>query len=115
MSMSGDGSARPRRVFEIRSTFADRAAAESAARRLVEEGVAACGQVEGAVTSVYRWRGKLETATEYRLTVKTSAAAVDRCLQSLRAVHAYEVPELLVTEVSASGDYADWVSESVRP
>lgn len=114
MSMHDDGSARQGRVFEIRSTFADHAAAESAARRLVEEGAAACGQVEGPVTSVYRWRGKLEITTEYRLTVKTSPAAVDRCLQSLRAVHAYEVPELLVAELSATGDYADWVSKSVR-
>ena len=114
MSMHGDASARQGRVFEIRSTFADRTAAESAARRLVEEGVAACGQVEGPVTSVYRWRGKLETATEYRLTMKTSAAGVDRCVRSLRAVHSYEVPELLVVEVFATGDYADWVSESVR-
>lgn len=113
MSTHGEASARRGRVFEIRSTFADRAAAEAAARRLVEEGVAACGQVEGPVTSVYRWRGTLETATEYRLTLKTSADAVERCAQSLRAIHAYELPELIVSEVSASGAYADWVSESV--
>ena len=103
-----------RRVFEIRSTFADRVAAEAAARRLVEEEAAACGQFEGPVTSVYRWRGVVETATEYRLIVKTSPEAVDRCCRLLRSLHPYEVPELLVTEVAASSDYADWVSGSVR-
>lgn len=103
------------RISEIRTTLGDRAAAEGIARRLVEERLAACVQIDGGIDSVYRWNDAVETAAEWRLTVKTSLARTSDCVAAVVAQHPYEVPEVLVTDVVASRAYADWVVRSTSP
>lgn len=100
-------------IVEIRTTFAARGDAEACAARLVERRLAACVQVEGPVASTYRWQGAIERAEEFRCTVKTTAAAAAECIAAIRAGHPYENPELLVAPVTAGGDYAAWLRESV--
>jgi len=51
--------------------------AEALARGAVAARVAACAQISGPVTSVYRWRGAVETAAEWRVQFKTTAARYD--------------------------------------
>ena len=111
-STTSDGTSR---ISEIRTTIGDRAAAERIARRLVEDRLAACVQIDGGIESVYRWNDAVEAAAEWRLTMKTSLARTDDCVASLLAQHGYEVPELLVSEVVASRAYADWVLRSTSP
>ena len=50
---------------QVTTTLPDREVAQNLARRLVEERLAACAQVEGPVASVYRWKGAVESATEW--------------------------------------------------
>lgn len=104
-----------RRICEIRTTIGDRAAAERIAHRLVEDRLAACVQIEGGIDSVYRWKDAVETATEWRLTVKTSIDRTAACIASLVAQHSYELAELLVSEAETSPAYADWVLRSTSP
>lgn len=106
---------RPVRISEIRTTIGERKAAEEIARRLVEDRLAACVQIDGGIDSVYRWKDAVEHGVEWRLTVKTSLDRTAACVASLVAHHAYEVPEVLVTEVVASKAYADWVLRSTSP
>lgn len=103
------------RISEVRTTVGDRAAADAIARRLVEDRLAACVQIEGGIDSIYRWKDAIEQAAEWKLTVKTSLNRTAACVASLVAQHAYELPEVLVSEVIASPAYAEWVIRSTSP
>lgn len=100
------------RISEIRTTVGDRAAAEEIARSLVGDRLAACVQIEAGVESVYRWKDSIEHSVEWRLTVKTSLGRTAACVASLIEQHAYDIPEVLVSEVFASPAYAEWVLRS---
>jgi periplasmic divalent cation tolerance protein len=103
----------PPDLVEIRTTFASRAAAEACAAWLVAERVAACVQIDGPVTSVYRWQAAVETATEWRCTAKTSPARAAACRAALVARHEYQTPEIISAVAHASAAYAAWVRASV--
>lgn len=101
-------------VVEIRTTFPGQDEARACAERLVHERFAACVQVDGPITSVYRWGGTMETATEYRCTCKTSRRRVSACTAAVLASHPYRTPELIVIETRATTAYAAWVKSVVE-
>lgn len=84
------------------------------ARTLVEQQLAACVNIIPQLTSIYRWQGKIEEASEVLMLIKTSAARLDQMKATLRLLHSYETPEFLVLDV-ASGNraYLDWLFASV--
>jgi uncharacterized protein involved in tolerance to divalent cations len=100
-------------VIEIRTTFASRVAAETCAARLVAERCVACVQVEGPISSTYRWRDVVEHAEEWRCTCKTAAAREAACIAAIVSAHDYDTPEVIVARVGASAAYAEWVRASV--
>lgn len=82
------------------------------ARRLVEQRVAACVNIVPGATSVYRWQGAIEEASEWLLVIKTRADRFDALREALVQVHPYEVPELVAFEVAAGlGSYLDWIDQ----
>ena len=84
------------------------------ARTLVEERLAACVNVLPVMTSVYRWKGTIEQDREQQLVIKTTAGRVGALKARVRALHPYDVPELLVIPTrEGSVDYLAWVVESV--
>ena len=87
------------------------------AQTLVEEGLAACIQVLGPMQSTFRWQGKVETATEYLCLIKTTTSAFSRLRDRVKALHPYEVPELIAVPITAgSEEYIAWLESSVgRP
>jgi periplasmic divalent cation tolerance protein len=85
---------------------------ETIARDLVEARLAACVNVLPAMTSTYRWKGRVEQEREQQLVIKTSAALVAAVQEWLLANHPYETPELLVLEAAGSAAYLRWVGES---
>jgi periplasmic divalent cation tolerance protein len=101
-------------IVELRTTFSAHDRAAACARRLVEGRFAACVQIEGPVTSVYRWQGAVELAEEFRCTCKTSVAGAAACAAAILAAHDYEIPELIAATVHASPAYAAWVRAMVR-
>jgi periplasmic divalent cation tolerance protein len=87
---------------------ADEAAAVGAA--LLDTRLAACVQTVGPVESRYWWRGTQETATEWVCVAKSRTALVDEITAAVRAVHSYEVPEVVATPiVGGSANYLAWV------
>jgi len=100
-------------VAEIRTTFATRDAAEACGHRLVAERLAACVQIDGPVSSTYRWQDAVETAAEWRCMCKTTPARAAACVAAIVAQHPYTTPEVLVQESMATPAYAAWVRESV--
>ncbi|MEV6653839.1 divalent-cation tolerance protein CutA [Streptomyces sp. NPDC051219] len=88
---------------------ADKAAA--LARGAVEARLAACAQIVGPVMSVYRWEGVLETAPEWQVLFKTTAARYGVLEAHLKAAHDYDTPEIIATPVvRGSEEYLTWVS-----
>jgi len=89
--------------------------AEKIADNLVRERVAACVGFVPRITSVYRWKGRIERETETMLIIKTAADRVDAAMARLRELHPYEVPEIVVIPVErASESYCDWVLAETR-
>lgn len=103
-----------RAVRLVLTTTPPRAAA-GIARALVEAGVAACVNAIPGVRSTYRWKGRVERATETLLVVKTTKGALPACRRALGRLHPYDVPEIVVVRPDAvEASYADWVIASTR-
>ena len=87
------------------------------ARRLVEERLAACVNVlEARVRSTYRWKGRVETAPEFLLLIKSSRKLLPRLRAAVERLHSYEVPEVIALPIVAgSPAYLRWLGESLRP
>jgi periplasmic divalent cation tolerance protein len=80
------------------------------AETLVDERLAACVQVGGPVTSRYRWQGRVETAQEFLLTVKTRQDAVPELTERVRALHPYDLPEITALPITGGlAGYLDWI------
>ena len=97
------------------STAGSEAEASGIARALVERQLAACVNVVPGVTSIYRWQGTVQTDTEWLLIVKTRRERFEEVGAAIRALHAYEVPEIVMLDI-ADGDaaYLAWLDESLR-
>jgi periplasmic divalent cation tolerance protein len=99
-------------VVAVFVTAPERDQALALARQVVEESLAACGNVIPNVTSVFRWEENLNVDEEVLLILKTSAARVPALIARVAELHAYEVPEVLSLRVEAGfGPYLDWVGE----
>lgn len=98
------------------STAPDGETAARIARALVEERLAACVNLVPAVRSIYRWQGRVEDDAEVLLVIKTRAERVDALAERLRALHPYELPELVALPIAAGlAPYLDWVAGEATP
>jgi periplasmic divalent cation tolerance protein len=85
------------------------------AHALVERQLAACVNIAPQIESVYRWHGRVETATECLLVIKTTAEAFDALREALIELHTYELPECIEIPIEGgSAAYLEWIGESVR-
>jgi periplasmic divalent cation tolerance protein len=102
-------------VLLVLSNAPDRATAERIAGELVVSHAAACVNVLAECSSIYRWEGKIEHATEVPLLIKTTTDAYPRLEAELRKLHPYEVPEIIAIPVTAGlPTYLDWVKTETR-
>ena len=86
------------------------------ARALVEERLAACVNIIPGVRSIYRWQGKVEDDREVLMVIKTDADALNDLEERVRAIHSYEVPEVIALRIDqGSGPYLDWLAGNVLP
>ena len=87
--------------------------AQNIAKTLVEGKLAACVNIMPNVTSVYSWKGKIESGTELLMMVKTRSSLVPKVITAVKGVHPYEVPEIIATELTQGlPSYMDWISEN---
>jgi periplasmic divalent cation tolerance protein len=102
-------------LVQVMSTFDDEAAALELGEGAVQAGLAACAQLEGPITSVFRWRGEMRREREWRLVLKTRPALADQLVLHVQALHTYEVPEIVVTPIiSANADYLAWATSGTE-
>ena len=82
---------------------------------LVEERLAACCSMVRGVRSIYRWEGKVCDETECLMLIKTTRGRVSSLKDRVAAVHSYDVPEVLVLDVSGGlPPYLAWLEKSVQ-
>ena len=85
------------------------------ARALVEERLAACGNVVPGLRSIYRWEGAVHDEAEALLLLKTTRARLEALRARVVELHPYEVPEVLAFAADAgSAPYLAWVADSTR-
>ena len=100
-----------RDVIIVLTNLPDRATATRLASLLVERRHAACVNILAECTSVYRWEGRVTTATEVPILIKTSRSAYSRLEEEILANHPYELPEILGVPLAAGlPAYLDWVT-----
>jgi periplasmic divalent cation tolerance protein len=89
----------------------DRASALALARALVEARLAACVNVLGEISSVYRWKGEIANETEVAVLIKTRVAAYEALEARIKALHPYEIPEIVAVPVAGGlPAYLEWVA-----
>ena len=90
----------------------DAATAETLADHLLQSRLAACVNILAPCSSRYRWQGRIETATEVPLLIKTTAEAYPRLEAALREHHPYELPEIIAVPVDRGlPAYLQWVAD----
>jgi periplasmic divalent cation tolerance protein len=97
------------------STFPDEETARKISRELVTENVAACANIIPQIESIYRWQGQIEQGNETLVLFKTTAAGFAAFEEKLKALHPYEVPEIICTPIDrGSAAYLEWVRQNVN-
>jgi periplasmic divalent cation tolerance protein len=97
------------------TTIGSRDEAEAIARTLLDERLVACANLLPGCRSVYRWQGVVEDAEETLVIFKTARNRYRAFEERLRALHPYELPEIVALSPDAAlPAYAAWVIGETR-
>jgi len=95
------------------STFPDRETAQRISNQLITEKFAACANILPQIESIYRWKEKIETGNETLVFFKLSEGRQSAFQEKLRALHPYDVPEIIFFPISSGlPEYSRWVVEN---
>src|SRR5256886_16483984 len=98
----------------VLTTAGSEAEARQISNQLVERRLAACVNIIPQIQSVYRWEGKVETAEEFLLIIKTTKTRSADVQAAITELHSYELPECVVIAMEdGSAEYLKWIKESV--
>jgi periplasmic divalent cation tolerance protein len=102
-------------ILLVITNLPDAPSAEKLARQLIEARAAACVNQLAPCASTYRWKGKIETATEIPLLIKTTQAAYPRLEKLIREAHPYELPEIIAVSITAGlPAYLSWIGNETK-
>ena len=100
--------------IQISTTTATKEQAEKIVQHLVETKLAACVQINGPITSIYRWKGKVENAQEWFCLIKTTDDLYNKVEAAIKDLHTYETPEIIaVPIVKGSKEYLNWIDDEL--
>ena len=98
-------------IYLIITTVAKEEDAKKLANLAIEKNMAACAQIQSQCTSTYRWKGQIETATEYPVHFKTNESNKQALMSLLKQNHPYDVPEIICIKINdVDSDYAVWLN-----
>jgi len=89
--------------------------AEIIANALLSEKKAACVSIVPRVDSLFWWQGKIDSATEVLLVVKTESRLLETIVKLVKKLHSYDVPEIIALPITGGNEeYLKWISESLK-
>ena len=101
--------------IQITTTTETKEQAEKIAQYLVETKLAACVQITGPITSIYRWKGKVENTQEWLCLIKTLDYLYNKVEAAIKSQHPYETPEIIaVPIVKGSKEYLNWLENELK-
>jgi len=102
-------------VVQITVAINSEEGAHNIADTLVAKRLASSVWVSGPIRSTYRWEGKAEHATEWMCTIKTRADLYASIEQTIKALHPYEIPGILVLPVTTGNqEYLNWIEQETQ-
>jgi len=76
---------------------------------------AACVNIVPKVESSFWWRGKLDSARESLIIIKTKASLLPEIVDLVKAGHSYEVPEIIALPIiGGNEDYLKWIDDEAK-
>ena len=98
----------------IMVTASSREEAEKIATTLLERKLIACANILGPVSSRFWWQGKIDSAEEYMIFMKTKRELFDQIADNVKQLHSYEVPEIIALPiVEGAKPYLEWINSSL--
>jgi uncharacterized protein involved in tolerance to divalent cations len=103
-------------TFVVLVACSGAAEARRIARAVVNSRLAACVNIlPGPVTSIYRWKGKIESSKERLLLIKTSRKRMVKLQAEVERLHSYDVPEFIALPIVAgSSAYLAWLEDCIE-
>lgn len=102
-------------AFVLYVTAKDEAEAKTIARTVVQERLAACANILGAIQSIYQWKGDVCEDQEVGLILKTTEVRKHELIARVRALHAYETPCIVCLPITdGNPDFLNWLAAETR-
>ncbi len=99
----------------ILCTCPDQYCAEMIANELICKQLVACVNIMPGLTSVYQWQGKIETAQEHLLMIKSQQQRFAAIENAIKAIHPYQLPEIIAVAIEqGSPEYLNWIDSCLR-
>ena len=96
-------------------TAGDSEEAHKIANALLSQKKAACVNIVPQVNSLFWWQGKLDSAQENLLIIKTKASLLDQAIKTVKEIHSYEVPEIIALPIiGGNRDYLEWIDSELK-
>lgn len=94
----------------VYATFPSIEEAERIGGRLVEDGLAACVNILPGMVSIYVWQEQRHRDEEWAMIIKSRAALADRIVETVRGMHPYDNPALVVLDIAGgSPPFLEWI------
>ena len=101
--------------IQVFTTTEKREGAEEIAKAIVEKRLAGCIQIVGPITSMYWWKGNVETAEEWLLFIKSKQELYEELEKAIKEIHPYEIPEIIAMPITAGDkDYLEWLKNELK-
>ncbi len=97
-------------VYIVYTTASNEEEAVTITSAVVDEHLAACGNIIPHIRSIYRWQGVVEDESEAAVVLKTHAGRVDALIQRIKTLHSYDVPDIVAFPIDRGyPPYLDWI------